>query len=133
VDLSQHLAGLLMEKAHQMLDLAAEFERRAKTPTNGATTQEFLLAAAALRLAAQADAPLPLPTDKYAVDDPWCRPADVPQSPAVTDADVERAWAAMVGHDIASACHQASVVRGDIRTVLESYAVSRPDRNTGEK
>jgi hypothetical protein len=57
VDLSQPLAGLLMEKAHQMLDLAAEFERRAKTPTNGATTQEFLLAAAALRLAAQADAP----------------------------------------------------------------------------
>jgi hypothetical protein len=58
VDLSQHLVGLLMEKAHQMLDLAAEFERRAKTPTNGATTQEFLLAAAALRLAAQADAPV---------------------------------------------------------------------------
>jgi hypothetical protein len=70
-----------MNKAHQMIDLAAEFERRAKTPTNGATTKEFLLAAAALRLAAQADAPLPLPTDKYAVDDPWCRPADVPQSP----------------------------------------------------
>jgi hypothetical protein len=46
-----------MNKAHQMLDLAAEFERRAKTPTNGATTQEFLLAAAALRLAAQADVP----------------------------------------------------------------------------
>jgi hypothetical protein len=46
-----------MSKSHQMLDLAAEFERRAKTPTNGATTEEFLLAAAALRLAAQADAP----------------------------------------------------------------------------
>jgi hypothetical protein len=56
-DLSRNLVGHVMSKSQQMLDLAAEFERRAKTPTNGATTQEFLLAAAALRLAAQADVP----------------------------------------------------------------------------
>jgi len=41
----------------EILELAASFERRAKTPTNGATSAEFLLAAAALRLAAQPRSP----------------------------------------------------------------------------
>jgi hypothetical protein len=42
-----------MTKGQEVLELAAAFERRAKTPTNQATSEEFLLAASALRLAAQ--------------------------------------------------------------------------------
>jgi hypothetical protein len=51
-----------------------------------------------------------------------------PQQVKVTDADVERAWAAMVGADVAGMCFQASVVRGDIRTALESLSLPRPQR-----
>ena len=45
---------------------------------------------------------------------------DVAQRATVTEADVERAWAAIVGADIARNCDGAHVVRGDIRTALES-------------
>jgi hypothetical protein len=42
----------------------------------------------------------------------------------VTDEMVERAWAAVVGADVAGMCFQASIIRADLRTALE--AVSAP-------
>lgn len=38
----------------------------------------------------------------------------------VTDAMVERAWAAIVGRDIAPQCFNASIIRADLRTALEA-------------
>lgn len=46
-----------MTKPH-LESLAAEFERRAQTPTNMATSEEFLLAASALRQYAQPQSPM---------------------------------------------------------------------------
>ena len=40
----------------------------------------------------------------------------------VTDEMVERAWAAIVGRDIASQCFNVSIVRGDLRTALEAVS-----------
>jgi hypothetical protein len=62
-----------------------------------------------------------------AADDVLFLTRNEPQAVQVTDADVERAWAAIVGSDVAGMCFQASVVRGDIRTALESLALSRPE------
>ena len=38
----------------------------------------------------------------------------------VTDAMVEKAWAAIVGRDIAPQCFNASIIRADLRTALEA-------------
>lgn len=42
------------------------------------------------------------------------------QTPAVTDEMVERAWAGIVGRDIAAICHQASIIRADLKAGLEA-------------
>jgi hypothetical protein len=38
----------------------------------------------------------------------------------ITDDLVERAWAAIVGRDIAADCYQASIIRADLRAALEA-------------
>lgn len=44
-----------------------------------------------------------------------------PSSPVTaTDEMVERAWAAIVGSDIAAQCYQASIIRADLKTALEA-------------
>ena len=50
-------------------------------------------------------------------------------SSTVTDDMVERAWAAIVGADVAGQCFVASLTRGDLRTGLEaaSAAQAAPD------
>jgi hypothetical protein len=42
------------------------------------------------------------------------------QTTVVTDEMVERAWAAIVGNDIAGMCFQVSIIRADLRTGLEA-------------
>lgn len=42
------------------------------------------------------------------------------QTPAVTDEMVERAWAGIVGRDVAAICHQASIIRADLKAGLEA-------------
>jgi hypothetical protein len=42
------------------------------------------------------------------------------RSSPVTDEIVERAWAAIVGGDIATTCYNASIIRRDLRTALEA-------------
>lgn len=46
--------------------------------------------------------------------------AQLGSSSAVTDEVVERAWAAIVGRDVAGICFQASIIRADLRTALEA-------------
>jgi hypothetical protein len=41
-------------------------------------------------------------------------------SSPVTDEIVERAWAAIVGDDIAARCYNVSIIRRDLRTALEA-------------
>jgi hypothetical protein len=60
-------------------------------------------------------------------DQTWCHPcADAAQpssaahSSPVTDEIVERAWAAIVGGDIAASCYNVSIIRRDLRTALEA-------------
>lgn len=57
-------------------------------------------------------------------DQTWCHPcADAAQPSSatpVTDEIVERAWAAIVGGDIAASCYNASIIRRDLRTALEA-------------
>lgn len=36
---------------------------------------------------------------------------------------VERAWSAMVGSDVAAICHNASIVRGDLKTAIDAAMV----------
>ena len=49
----------------------------------------------------------------------------------VTDEMVERAWAAIVGNDVADLCSNISIIRADLRTGLEAVAVAQASRNTG--
>lgn len=44
----------------------------------------------------------------------------------VTDEMVERAWAAMVGSDVAPICFQVSIIRADLRTGLEAVLAASP-------
>jgi len=39
---------------------------------------------------------------------------------SISDEVLERAWAAIVGHDIAANCYQASIIRADLRVALEA-------------
>lgn len=47
------------------------------------------------------------------------------QSVKVTDAMVERAWAAIVGSDVAPICFQASIIRADLKTGLEAVLAAQ--------
>jgi hypothetical protein len=49
----------------------------------------------------------------------------VAQSVKVTDAMVERAWAAIVGSDVAPICFQASIIRADLKTGLEAVLAAQ--------
>jgi hypothetical protein len=49
------------------------------------------------------------------------------QRPAVTDEMVEMAWAGIVGRDVATTCHQASIIRADLKAGLEAALKSRGD------
>jgi hypothetical protein len=51
---------------------------------------------------------------------------DVAQSVKVTDAMVERAWAAIVGSDVAGICFNASIIRADLKTGLEAALAAQP-------
>jgi hypothetical protein len=129
--------GEEMTKDNELLELAKRlediFKNHTRAPACGAypslTTTEIDNIVSALRLAAQADAPLPLPTDKYAVDDPWCRQADVPQSPN-TVAD-----ALSLLSDLFSETVHETWTKGEVVEVIEDFAklrcpVTRPDGNS---
>jgi hypothetical protein len=46
--------------------------------------------------------------------------APSPQSVRVTDETVERAWAAIVGSDVAGQCFNASIIRADLKVAIEA-------------
>jgi len=50
----------------------------------------------------------------------WSEPHDAAQTSSVTEDMVERAWAAIVGSDVAPICFQASIIRADLRSALEA-------------
>lgn len=41
----------------------------------------------------------------------------------ITDEMVERAWAAIIGKDIADQCFQANIIRADLRVALEAACI----------
>jgi hypothetical protein len=115
--------------AHERLAAQADAPDGWKlVPIHGAEEKVARIKAIGDEVAAlQADAPLPIPADKYAVDDPWCRPADLPQSPAdVTDAHKHVMQAIKELHEASipvpmSLHHAAHALH---------YADTRPDRKS---
>jgi hypothetical protein len=91
-------------------------------------------------LAAQADALLPIPADKYAVDDPWCRPADLPQSLSIEETrqraeDAVRTFCRSLGAAAVQMSHgEERIYYAGISlkalSVAVAMAVSRPDGNS---
>lgn len=59
-------------------------------------------------------------------------PSGHAQTPAVTDEMVERGWAGIVGRDVAAICHQASIIRADLKAgLVAALSDTSTDRPAG--